>query len=97
LATAWANFGPEKVESWDQINANVFDVFRIQDAIRFLSIGAIMVVAGFGIYNVLNMMVIQKRRDIAILRSMGYSTREIISLFFTQGFLLGITGVAIEH
>lgn len=95
LATAWANFGPEKVESWDQINANVFDVFRIQDAIRFLSIGAIMVVAGFGIYNVLNMMVIQKRRDIAILRSMGYSTREIISLFFTQGFLLGITGVAL--
>ncbi len=95
LATTWSAFGPEKVQSWDQINANIFDVFRIQDSIRFLSIGAIMIVAGFGIYNVLNMMVIQKRRDIAILRSMGYSTREIISLFFTQGFLLGVVGVTL--
>lgn len=92
IATSWSTLSPEKVQSWDQINESIFNVFRIQDAVRFLSIGAIMIVAAFGIYNVLNMTVMQKRRDVAILRSMGYSTGEIVSLFFTQGFILGVTG-----
>jgi lipoprotein-releasing system permease protein len=95
LATTWAAVSPEKVESWDQQNANLFSVFALQDAIRFLSIGAIMIVAGFGIYNVLNMTVVQKRRDIAILRSMGYSGTDIIWLFFSQGLILGLSGVAL--
>lgn len=92
IANSWASLSPEKVQSWDQINESIFNVFRIQDAVRFLSIGAIMIVAAFGIYNVLNMTVMQKRRDVAILRSMGYSTGEIVSLFFTQGLMLGVTG-----
>ncbi len=92
LATQWASISEEKIESWDQINASLFDVFRIQDAVRFLSVGAIMIVAGFGIYNVLNMTVIQKRRDVAILRSMGFETRDIVVLFFSQGMMLGICG-----
>jgi lipoprotein-releasing system permease protein len=92
MAISWSTLAPEKVQSWDQINESIFNVFRIQDAVRFLSIGAIMIVAAFGIYNVLNMTVMQKRRDVAILRSMGYSTGEIVSLFFTQGLILGLTG-----
>jgi len=95
LANTWAALGPEKVESWDQQNANLFSVFALQDAIRYLSIGAIMIVAGFGIYNVLNMTVVQKRRDIAILRSMGYSGADVIWLFFSQGLILGLSGVAL--
>ena len=94
IANSWASLSPEKVQSWDQINESIFNVFRIQDVVRFLSIGAIMIVAAFGIYNVLNMTVMQKRRDVAILRSMGYSTGEIVSLFFTQGLVLGVTGTA---
>ncbi len=94
LASSWADIGPEKVESWDQMNQNIFNIFRIQDTIRFMSIGSILIVAGFGIYNVLNMTVVQKRKDIAILRSMGYGTREIISLFFSQGLIVGTLGAA---
>ncbi len=93
-ASAWSRIGPEKVESWDQINGNIYTVFRIQDAVRFLSIGAILIVAGFGIYNVLNMTVMHKRKDIAILRSMGYGTADIIRLFFYQGLFLGVSGAA---
>lgn len=93
MANSWSKFSEEKVESWDQLNASFFDIFKIQDAIRFLSVGAVMVVAGFGIYNVLNMTVMQKRKDVAILKSMGYSTGEIVSLFFSQGIILGVTGV----
>lgn len=95
LALEWAKLGPEKIESWDQRNAYIFDVFRIQDTVRYTSIGSVMVVAGFGIYNVLNMMVLQKRRDIAILRSMGYSTFDIVALFFSQGLILGGAGTAL--
>ena len=87
--------GPEKIESWDQINASIFDVFKIQDTVRFLTIASILVVAGFGIYNVLNMTIMQKRKDIAILRSMGYGASEVIILFFLQGFILGIIGASL--
>ncbi len=92
IATTWAAIGPEKVESWDQINSNLFDVFRIQDMVRFMSIGAILIVAAFGIYNVLNMTVMHKRQDIAILRSMGFDTGDILWLFFSQGLMLGVSG-----
>lgn len=91
-AAGWARLGPEKVESWDRRNAYIFDVFRIQDTVRFSSIGAVLIVAGFGIYNVLNMMALQKRRDVAILRSIGYTTRDITVLFFSQGIALGVAG-----
>ncbi|MBI3548235.1 MAG: ABC transporter permease [Elusimicrobia bacterium] len=95
VATTWAALSPEKVESWDQRNAYIFDVFKIQDTVRYSSIGAVMIVAAFGIYNVLAMTVMQKRRDIAILRSMGYSTRDIVVLFLSQGLLLGLSGTSL--
>lgn len=95
MASAWAAIGSDKVESWDQKNANIFEVFRIQDAVRFISIGAIMVVAGFGIYNVLGMTVLQKRRDIAILRAVGYGPWDVVRLFLAQGVALGAGGTAL--
>jgi lipoprotein-releasing system permease protein len=53
---------------------------------------AILVVAGFGIYNILSILVNQKKRDIAILRSMGFTPNDIVKLFFNQGLLLGLVG-----
>jgi lipoprotein-releasing system permease protein len=94
IATAWSELAPERTESWDQQNLNFFYMIRIQNALRFSMISAILIVAGFGIYNVLNMTVNQKRQDIAILRSMGYDTLEIITLFFAQGLILGAIGAA---
>lgn len=95
VASDWSRLSAEKIESWDQKNSNIFSVFRIQDSVRFLSIGAIMIVAGFGIYNVLNITVIQKRKDIAILRSMGYTTSDVVLIFFSQGLILGLLGTAL--
>jgi lipoprotein-releasing system permease protein len=95
IATAWQTLGLERVRSWDQINSGIFAIFRIQDAVRYLTIGTILIVAGFGIYNVLNMTVIQKRKDIAILRSMGFLTRDIVWLFFSQGLVLALAGGAL--
>ena len=95
LAQTWSQLSDEKIQSWDVKNGNIRAVFKIQDAVRFLSIGAIMIVAGFGMYNVLNLTVMQKRKDIAILRSMGYSARDIITLFLSQGLILGAAGTAL--
>lgn len=92
FATTYALLGREKVLSWDQANANILSVFALQNMIRsFISI-AIMVVASFGIYNILNILVNQKRRDIGILRSMGFDSHEILRLFLIQGIILGVLG-----
>ena len=95
IATNWASISEERVESWDMQNPNIFSVFKLQDALRFSMIAVVLVVAGFGIYNVLNMTVNQKRQDIAILRSMGYDTFDVVMLFFSQGMILGVIGSAL--
>lgn len=92
MATSWSTITPEKTESWDQQNASVLSLFKIQNALRYSMIATILIVAGFGIYNVLNMTVSQKRQDIAILRSMGYDTFDVVMLFFSQGLILAVCG-----
>ncbi len=93
IANAWTLWSSEKIQSWDEISASLFNVFRVQDVIRYISVGSILIVAAFGIYNILNITVMQKRKDIAILRSMGYRTRDIVTLFFLQGLILAVTGM----
>jgi len=95
LAAEWRGFSEEKIQSWDEINANFLNVFTIQNVVRYMMVAVILIVAGFGIYNILNMVVTQKRRDIAILRSMGYTTWDVMYLFLVQGLILGSAGAAI--
>ncbi len=92
LAAQWASISPEKVQSWQEVSANVLSIFKTQDFIRYFMTLSILLVAGFGIYNVLNVLITQKKRDIAILRAMGYTAKDIAFLFLTQGMLLGILG-----
>lgn len=92
IADTWSGIAQERVQSWDQINANFLSVVNIQNITKNLMIAVILLIASFGIYNVLNMTVTQKRKEIAILRSMGYENLDIISLFFSQGLILGIIG-----
>lgn len=92
FAAEYAEFTDEKVQSWDQSNANILSVFSLQNFIRTFITIAIMIVASFGIYNILNILVNQKRKDIGILRSFGYDPSEIQNLFMIQGLFLGISG-----
>lgn len=95
IARSWSKISPELIESWDMQNLNILSVFKIQTALRFMMITTVLIVAGFGIYNVLNMTVNQKRQDIAILRSMGYDSFDVVALFFSQGLIVGICGAAL--
>jgi lipoprotein-releasing system permease protein len=92
LAKQWIAGSPEKVISWQEASASILSVFKTQDVVRYSVTFAIILVAGFGIFNILSILVSQKRRDIAILRSMGFLPKDIVSLFFNQGLILGVLG-----
>jgi lipoprotein-releasing system permease protein len=95
IADEWELVARDNVESWSETNANFLQIFAIQDIVRYSVTAAILIVAGFGIYNVLSIMVSQKRHEIAILRSMGYPPRKILLLFMEQGLILGAGGAMI--
>jgi len=91
----WNAISDERIESWDQINKNFLNVFKIQNATRYLMVLVTIIVASFGIFNVLNMMVNNKKRDIAIFGALGFTPRQISRIFLNQGILLGLIGGAI--
>ncbi len=91
-AREWAEVGDVKVQSWEDVNATFISLFKMQDAIRYALVGTILLVAGFGIYNILNIVISQKRREIAILRSIGFEAADILKIFLIQGLILGIAG-----
>ncbi len=95
VATTWSGISLEAIESWDQRNANIFTIFSLQAMMRNIIVSVVMLVAGFGIYNVLMMTVTQKMKDIAILQAMGYESWEVRSLFLFQGLVLGAIGAAL--
>jgi lipoprotein-releasing system permease protein len=82
-------------ESWQEANQGVFGVFRIQNAIMYSTVGAIMIVAAFGIYNIISTIVYEKSRDIAILKSIGLTEADIRRTFLMQGVLIGMIGAVL--
>lgn len=92
ISMGWRSSSREKILSWEEASASILSVFKTQDIVRNSMTISIIIVAGFGIYNILSILVNQKKRDIAILRSMGYEPRDIVNLFFNQGLILGILG-----
>jgi lipoprotein-releasing system permease protein len=88
----WRITANDKILSWQEASASILSVFKTQDIVRNGMTISIIVVAGFGIYNILSILVTQKRRDIAILRSMGFTPKDVMLLFFNQGLILGLLG-----
>lgn len=95
VASSYNLIGQEKVQSWDQANEGIMSVFTTQDIVRNSMTVSILIVAGFGIYNILSLAVTHKRREIAILRSMGFEPKDISNLFLIQGIILGLIGGAV--
>ena len=91
-ASQWSLFSDDKVQSWDEANSNILSVFMIQNFMKHFVSVAILVVAAFGIYNILSIQVNQKRRDIGILRAIGYESYDVILIFLYQGLLFGVIG-----
>lgn len=86
-----ARFG-YKAAPWEETNSRILSVFVLQNAIIFSTVTAIMMVAGFGIYNIISTIVMEKARDIAIMRSIGLSEQDVVKIFLIQGIVVGVIG-----
>lgn len=82
-------------ESWQEANASMLDVFTQQNVITRLIIGAVLLVGGFGILSIQIMIVLDKRRDIALLKSVGYSSRNVLAIFLSQGAVVAFIGAVL--
>lgn len=89
------SFAGYKTESWQEANANFLQLFAVQDAITYIITGALLVVAAFGVLNILIMAVLERINDIAILKSFGFSRRDITLLFLNQGLVIGLVGATL--
>jgi lipoprotein-releasing system permease protein len=83
------------VSSWLQDNQQFLSALEVERTAMFVILSLIMVVAAFNIISSLFMVVKDKTKDIAILRTIGASTRQIMLIFIINGMLVGIIGTAI--
>jgi len=95
IATQIENVSGYKTESWQEANANFLKIFRIQTIITYFITGALLVVAAFGVLNILIMAVLERVNDIAILKSFGLSRWDITEVYIFQGLVIGLIGSAI--
>jgi lipoprotein-releasing system permease protein len=95
LAGELAQRYPYKVESWQEANAQLVSALNAQSVSTTLIRGVVMVVVVLGIASVLVVSVVQKRREIGILRAMGATQAQILRVFLLQGAIVGALGSAL--
>lgn len=78
--------------SWESLFASLISQLQLQKAVIGVVVFLIVLVAAFGIANVLVLTVSEKTEEIAILRALGASERQVVSVFMLEGFLLGAVG-----
>ncbi len=92
LARALARELPTKVESWQDANSQLVTALNAQNISTALIRSVVMVVVVLGIASVLVVSVVQKQREIGILRAMGAQRGQVLRLFLIQGALVGLMG-----
>jgi len=92
ITTAFA--GRVRIVDWQQANSSLFNAVEIERNVMFLILTLIIVVAAFNIISSMIMMVKDKGRDIAILRTMGASRGMILRIFVLSGASIGVIGTA---
>lgn len=78
--------------SIQRANAQFETGTNIRNMITYAVSVALLIVAGFGIYNILNMMIYEKMDDIAILKATGFSARDVLYIFLLQALVIGLVG-----
>ena len=83
---------PYRARDWMETNHNMFATFRLGKIVYFIVLQLITLVAAFNIVSTLIMVVMEKRKDIAVLKSMGATRAGIIRIFVFKGALIGSAG-----
>lgn len=92
LAKHFADLFQHDAESWQQREQNTLHLFLTVRLSAAITVSLVILLAGFGIFNVLTMTVLSKMKEIAILQSMGYRRRDISAIFLWQGGLIAAAG-----
>ncbi len=86
---------PFYAKDWMQMNKNLFSALKLEKFAMFIILVLIILVASFNIVSTLIMNVIEKKREIAILKAMGATDKGIMTIFVLQGLLIGLLGTII--
>lgn len=81
-----------KAMAWQEANESLLQALVIRNVIMYTVVGAILLVAGFGIFNIISTITHEKARDIAILKSLGFTQTDMRRLFLLEGLALGAAG-----
>jgi len=84
-----------EVQTWEEKQGAVLAAIRVEKGILNILLFLIIAVAGFGILAIFSMIVVEKTRDIGILKSLGASNMGVLQIFLTYGLLLGMIGAGI--
>ena len=82
-------FQEEYVYTWSDLNKSLFSALKVERNVMFIILSLIIIVAAFNIISGLTILVKNKTREIAILKSIGVQNKSIIKIFFMVGFLIG--------
>lgn len=83
---------PYWARNWMEMNKNLFSALKLEKRVMFIILSLIVLVAAFNIITTLIMVVMEKTRDIAILKSMGATSTSIMRIFILQGLTVGAIG-----
>jgi lipoprotein-releasing system permease protein len=87
--------GPFHTMDWRELNHNLFTALEVQKVMLIVVIATIVLVAAFNVVATLIMIVLEKRREIAILKAMGATDFSILKIFMVQGAAIGIVGTSL--
>ncbi len=82
-------------KDWMSMNRNLFAAFKLEKIGMFICLTLIILVAALNIISALIMVVMEKSKDIAILKSMGATSGSIMKIFFLQGLVIALTGTTL--
>jgi lipoprotein-releasing system permease protein len=86
---------PFWTKDWIEMNRNLFSALKLEKIAMFILLVLIVLVAAFNIISTLIMVVMEKHKDIAILKSMGASSMGILKIFIIEGGVIGLVGTAL--
>jgi lipoprotein-releasing system permease protein len=84
-----------RIQDWKELNRSLFSALKLEKIAMFLVLAIIILVASFSIVGNLIMVVVEKAREIAVLKTLGASDSGVTRIFSVQGFFIGLVGTAI--
>ncbi|MBC7690137.1 MAG: ABC transporter permease [Methylotenera sp.] len=96
VATKLRDLAPGfRVQDWIQLNAHLFASLKLERIAMFIILAFIIIVASFNIVTTLTLMVLEKKREISILKAMGARNGAVAAIFLAEGIFIGGSGVGL--